>query len=1379
MEVALCPTTPRKKMTKQLTGKRDDTELHSAARAGNIIAIRAAINGAGEEELMEVLTKQNSAGETPLYVAAEYGYYEVVREMIHHYDMAAAGIKARNGFDALHIAAKQGDLEVVKVLMEAYPELSMTVDMVNTTVLHTAAAQGRIEVVSYFLDAESSLAAIARSNGKTALHSAARNGHVEVVKALLSKERGMTARTDKKGQTALHMAVKGQNLEVVEELIRADPLTINMVDTKGNTPLHIAARKGRAQNVEALLSHKEIDTRVVNRSNETAIDTAEKMGNSDTAAILRGHGVLSARAISPQSTNPVRELKQTVSDIKHEVHNQLEHTRQTRKRVQGIAKRINKMHAEGLNNAINSTTVVAVLIATVAFAAIFTIPGQYVDNPQSIPEGQVLGEAHIAPKLPFLIFFIFDSTALFISLAVVVVQTSIVVIESKAKKQMMAIINKLMWLACVLVSVAYLALSFVVVGNREKWLAIGVTIIGTSILVTTLSIMCYWVVMHRIESNNVRVGRENSLGSRSRSGLALIPSETEALNSEFKKIHYSVVISLVTPPIAHPATAVADAMDEELLELQRQFEFAQQAKSSIRLSERNVVELVQKLQQLQIIDFDLLHTTSGKEYITPEQLRSEIVSEINKRGRVSLIDLADTTGVDLYHVEKQSQHVVSDDSSLMLINGEIISNSYWDTVSEEINERLQECSQISLAEIAAQLQVGSELLVSVLEPRLGTLVKGRLEGGQLYTPAYVARVSAMVRGAARGIAVPMNLSALWSSLQVLLQDMDGFSGVAVESSFFQSLFNGLVKGGEILGSVRAGVHWTPSVFAVAQRECVDSFFSQNSFISYDALHKLGIPQPIQFLQSRYPEGKPLATIFTHGSLIAMLDASMEDVIERGSWIDSLTILPASFTPQDASKILSLCPSVQKALKSSKAQLLGESYVFSDALVKHLFENIEKELENLNVSGFNTAGLSEGSHTTKNATHGHDDSSPADPDKYDNQSGISKSASEKGSKKKKGKATGNAKAGSAESVPESQEPTGTKSKKKMKKGKVIPAAQASDSKSGGKRDNERMDDPGFLSEESLIQKIMSLIPDLEEQGMDDPDTVLAPLANHLRPMLLNSWMERRKAAFTENAQKMKRVFDNLQRKLDEGFLNIQLYEKALDLFEDDQSTAVLLHKHLLRTAATPIVDALLVNLDIHNKLRNGIQVEESQNPESASMSSADRISLAKGMPGPLSVKAVGLVETLEGKRVESFMSAVREFAEESGLMLKKLDKKLERTLLHSYRKDLTSQVSAETDPVSLLPKVVSLLYVQVHGKALQAPGRAISVAIAKLKDKLDDTAFKTLADYQSAAVTLLSLISAGTGNEEDCTSDRILSKRELLEGSIPALKSLVLGSSSQT
>lgn len=105
-----------------------------------------------------------------------------------------------------------------------------------------------------------------------------------------------------------------------------------------------------------------------------------------------------------------------------------------------------------------------------------------------------------------------------------------------------------------------------------------------------------------------------------------------------------------------------------------------------------------------------------------EQLRLEMEAEVNKSGRVSLIDLSDIIGVDLYHVEKQAQQLVADSVGLMLIQGEIISQTYWDTVAEDINERLQECSQIALAELAAQLHISSELAVTILVPRLGTLV---------------------------------------------------------------------------------------------------------------------------------------------------------------------------------------------------------------------------------------------------------------------------------------------------------------------------------------------------------------------------------------------------------------------------------------------------------------------------------------------------------------------------------------------------------------------------------------------------------------------------------------------------------------------------------
>lgn len=177
---------------------------------------------------------------------------------------------------------------------------------------------------------------------------------------------------------------------------------------------------------------------------------------------------------------------------------------------------------------------------TTYFIGIFTVPGHYVDDPNQIPPGHSLGEANIASRSPFIIFFMFDSVALFISLAVVVVQTSVVVIESKAKKQMMAVINKLMWLACVLVSVAFLALSFIVVGTKGRWLAIGVTVIGATIMVSTLGTMSYWVIRHRIEAKNMKFRlRRSSLldDSRSRSSWTHSLSDSGLLFNANKKMY--------------------------------------------------------------------------------------------------------------------------------------------------------------------------------------------------------------------------------------------------------------------------------------------------------------------------------------------------------------------------------------------------------------------------------------------------------------------------------------------------------------------------------------------------------------------------------------------------------------------------------------------------------------------------------------------------------------------------------------------------------------------------------------------------------------------------------------------------------------------------
>ncbi|CAN4094161.1 unnamed protein product [Withania somnifera] len=139
---------------------------------------------------------------------------------------------------------------MVKVLLEAFPQLSVTFDNSNSTTLHTAAAQGHVEVVNFLLETNNSLATIPKNNGKTSLHSSARNGHVAVVKALLS-----------------------QRVDVVNELIQSNPSLATIINGKGNTALHIATEKAI---VHVLVKDKRMKWDANYKSGETALDTAEK-----------------------------------------------------------------------------------------------------------------------------------------------------------------------------------------------------------------------------------------------------------------------------------------------------------------------------------------------------------------------------------------------------------------------------------------------------------------------------------------------------------------------------------------------------------------------------------------------------------------------------------------------------------------------------------------------------------------------------------------------------------------------------------------------------------------------------------------------------------------------------------------------------------------------------------------------------------------------------------------------------------------------------------------------------------------------------------------------------------------------------------------------
>ncbi|CAK8543786.1 unnamed protein product [Lathyrus sativus] len=490
----------KKKYVKQVTGRHNDTELHLAAQRGDASAVRqilaeiddqmtGTLSGAEfDAEVADIrsaiVNEVNELGETALFTAADKGQFDIVKELLPYTTGEALSFKNRSGFDALHIAANQGYKDIVQLLLDHDPGLIKTVAQSNATPLISAATRGYADVVELLLSCDPSQLEIARSNGKNALHLAARQGYVDVVKILLGKDPQLARRTDKKGQTPLHMAVKGVNCEVVKLLLAADAASVMLPDKFGNTALHVATRKKRVEIVSELLLLPDTNVNALTRENKTALDFAEALPISEEILEIKDSLIRYGAVKANDLNQPRDELRKTMTQIKKDVSLQLEQTRKTNKNVSGIAKELRKLHRAGINNATNSVTVVSVLFATVAFAALFTVPGG--DDSH--------GMAVMVHTASFQTFFLSNAIALFTSLAVVVVQITVVRGEIKSERRVVEVINKLMWLASVGTSVSFVAASYIVVGRRSQWAAILVTVVGAIVMGSVLGAMTYYVV---------------------------------------------------------------------------------------------------------------------------------------------------------------------------------------------------------------------------------------------------------------------------------------------------------------------------------------------------------------------------------------------------------------------------------------------------------------------------------------------------------------------------------------------------------------------------------------------------------------------------------------------------------------------------------------------------------------------------------------------------------------------------------------------------------------------------------------------------------------------------------------------------------------------
>ena len=249
------------------TDKDGDTPLHFAAYNHHVDICQLLVDHKAD------VTSVNNEGQTPLHTA--FNLYRsdtpaVCRLLITN---ESVNVADRLGNCALHIAARNGDIQNVQLLVDCGADVNV-LNEDGQTLLHTAAGGWKDcpELCSMLLKHNAKINVVDK-DGNQPLHLACRNGHTKTGRLLLSNQADANA-LNKDVQTPLHTAAGGKKdcPELCSILLKHNA-KIDAVDKDGNQPLHLACETALTSTVQHLLDCN-ADVLDTNNFHQTALHKA-------------------------------------------------------------------------------------------------------------------------------------------------------------------------------------------------------------------------------------------------------------------------------------------------------------------------------------------------------------------------------------------------------------------------------------------------------------------------------------------------------------------------------------------------------------------------------------------------------------------------------------------------------------------------------------------------------------------------------------------------------------------------------------------------------------------------------------------------------------------------------------------------------------------------------------------------------------------------------------------------------------------------------------------------------------------------------------------------------------------------------------------------
>lgn len=180
----------------------------------------------------------------------------------------------KDGITPLHLAAKNGQIEMVKFLIKRGANVNAQSAVNKLTPLHCAAVRkNNKEIIEILIKKGANVNALDESKN-TPLHSASAEGHnscQEVIKTLIKNGANVNAK-NKDGWTPLHVAASYFSSERIIETLIERGVNVNAVDEDKRTPLHVAASSFKEENIKALIKKGNAASFLQDKDDKTPLD---------------------------------------------------------------------------------------------------------------------------------------------------------------------------------------------------------------------------------------------------------------------------------------------------------------------------------------------------------------------------------------------------------------------------------------------------------------------------------------------------------------------------------------------------------------------------------------------------------------------------------------------------------------------------------------------------------------------------------------------------------------------------------------------------------------------------------------------------------------------------------------------------------------------------------------------------------------------------------------------------------------------------------------------------------------------------------------------------------------------------------------------------